>query len=94
MDGKTIISNLCGWAGLIFSSQITQEALNITLTILSIISIILSLILTFFKWYKEAKKDGKITADEVEDLSHQLKDKVDEAKEDIRNGSEDNKDSM
>ena len=91
MDGKTIVSNLCGWAGLVFSSLITQEALNVTLTILSIISIILSLVITFVKWLKGARKDGHISADEVGDLAGQLKDKVDEAKEDIGNGSKNDK---
>lgn len=94
MDTKTIVSNMCGWLGLVFSSMITQEVLNLTLTILSIVSILLSLVLTFFKWYKEAKKDGHISADEIEDLTHQMKEKVDEAKEDIKDGSKNDKDSM
>lgn len=94
MDSKSIISNLCAWAGLVFSSMITQEMLNLVLTILSIVSILLSLALTFFKWYKEAKKDGHISKDELEDLTHQMKEKVDEAKEDIKDGSKDDKNAM
>ena len=94
MDAKSIVSNLCAWAGLVFSSMITQETLNLVLTILSIVSIILSLVLTFLKWLKEARKDGHISADEIEDLTHQMKDKVDEAKEDIKDGSKDDKTSM
>ena len=94
MDAKSIVSNLCAWAGLVFSSMITQETLNLVLTILSILSIILSLVLTFLKWLKEARKDGHISADELEDLTHQMKEKVNEAKEDLKDGSEDNKDSM
>lgn len=94
MDAKSIISNVCAWAGLVFSSMITQETLNIVLTILSILSIILSLVLTFLKWLKEARKDGHISADELEDLTHQMKEKVDDAKEDLKDGSEDNKDSI
>lgn len=94
MDSKSIISNLFAWVGLVFSSMITQETLNLVLTILSIVSIILSLVLTFIKWFKEARKDGHISTDELEDLTHQMKEKVDEAKEDMKNGSEDNKDSM
>lgn len=94
MDAKTIVSNLCAWCGLVFSSMITQETLNLVLTILSILSIILSLVLTFLKWLKEARKDGHISADELEDLTHKMKEKVDDAKEDLKDGSEDNKDSM
>ena len=78
MDVKTVMSHMCGWAGLVFSTMITQEALNITLSVLSIVSIILSFVLTFIKWFKEARKDGHVSADEIEDLSNQLKDKVDE----------------
>lgn len=89
MDWKTVTSNVCAWFGLVCSSQITQEALNITLTVLSIISIILSLVLTFMKWLKEARKDGKITPDELEDLTSQMKEKVDEAKEDLKDGGKD-----
>ena len=94
MDAKSIVSNLCAWAGLVFSSMITQEMLNLVLTILSIVSIILSLVLTFLKWLKDARKDGHISADEIEDLTHQMKEKVDEAKEDIKDGSKDDKTSM
>ena len=94
MDSKSIVSNLCAWAGLVFSSMITQETLNLVLTILSIVSIILSLVLTFIKWLKEARKDGHISADEIEDLTNQMKEKVDAGKEELKNGSEDDKDSM
>lgn len=94
MDAKSIISNVCAWAGLVFSSMITQETLNLVLTILSILSIILSLVLTFLKWLKEARKDGHISADELEDLTHQMKEKVDDAKEDLKDGSKDDKDSI
>lgn len=86
MDNKTIASTISGFLGVFFSTQITQEALNITLTILSIISILCSFVLTFIKWWKEAKKDGKIDIDEAEDIASKAKEAADKAKEEIEDG--------
>lgn len=81
MDGKTFGSVFAGTLGMVFSSSITIEALNITLTILSALSIILSMVLSLIKWYNDSKKDGKFTPDEVAKGVEIVKGATDEIKE-------------
>lgn len=42
--------------------------------ILTILSLCVSIFYTIFKWYNEAKKDGKITSEEYEQLLKKLDD--------------------
>lgn len=74
---------------MVFSTQITNEILNVVLTVLSIISILLSLTLTIIKWWKGAKADGKVTIDEAEDIANKSKGIIDKGMEDIKNERED-----
>ena len=55
----------------------TNEILQTIQIILAIITFLVTIGYTIWKWYKNAKKDGKITKDEVEDLVDQIKDEVD-----------------
>lgn len=50
---------------------------------LAILSTLVALAFTLYKWYKEAKKDGKITPDEVIDAVNKIGDIVDDAKSTI-----------
>lgn len=50
---------------------------------LAILSTLVALAFTLYKWYKEAKKDGKITPDEVIDAVNKVGDIVDDAKSTI-----------
>lgn len=45
---------------------------------LGILATLLSLAYTFWKWWKKASADGKITKDEIKELSDDLKDKLDD----------------
>ena len=55
----------------------TNEILQTIQIILAIITFLVTIGYTVWKWYKNAKKDGKITKDEVEDLVDNIKDEVD-----------------
>ena len=52
----------------------TNEVLKAIQIVLSIITFLVTLAYTVWKWYKNAKKDGKITKDEVDDLFKQIDD--------------------
>ena len=54
-----------------------DEALRIVSLVLTCLSVAISVAFTIFKWYKEAKRDGKIDADEVDDLVNKIKDDID-----------------
>lgn len=45
-----------------------------------LIAIISGLVIPLLKWYKEAKKDGKIDADELEDAANIVKDGLENIK--------------
>ena len=69
----------------------TQEVLQIISLIITIVGGIISLIvIPILNWYKNAKKDGKITVDEIIDGANTLKDGVN-ALDDKINGKEDDK---
>lgn len=55
----------------------TNEILQTIQIILAIITFLVTIGYTIWKWYKNAKKDGKITKDEVEDLVDEIKEEVD-----------------
>lgn len=55
----------------------TNEILQTIQIILAIITFLVTIGYTVWKWYKNAKKDGKITKDEVEDLVDEIKEEVD-----------------
>lgn len=54
-----------------------DEALRIVSLVLTCLSVAISVAFTIYKWYKEAKRDGKIDADEVDDLVNKIKDDID-----------------
>ena len=60
----------------------TKEVFEIVQIIASIIVSILTIAYILWKWYKKAKEDGKITADEVADLVEDIKDEFKEEKND------------
>lgn len=58
---------------------------------LTIVSLIITIIFTVWKWYKEAKKDGKITKDEIETLIEEVKPDVDSIAKKIDNKNKEEK---
>lgn len=69
---------LIGWSGGVFGgiSTILQanELFQLIQAILSILVLLATLGYTIWKWYKKAKKDGKITEEEYDELMDNLKD--------------------
>lgn len=49
----------------------------------AIITIISAIIIPLIKWYKKAKEDKKLSADEVEELANTVKDGLEEVKKDL-----------
>lgn len=78
-----------------FEAVLTALQENMTYQIvcmgLTIISFLITIAFTCWKWYRAASKDGKITADEISELSDKLTSAVDDAKSKIDNDKEDKK---
>lgn len=64
--------------GLALSVTELQAIFSLIATALGIILIVVNLIFTLVEKYKRAKADGKITADEVEDMKDDVQDAINE----------------
>lgn len=66
-----------GWVGTAIGTISTalqvDQFLHTLQAILTVITLVISLSYTIWKWYKKASKDGKITKDEVDELFDNLK---------------------
>ena len=85
MKSKDFIS----WLGTIFGSIFTAIQTDIVLKYvqlgLTILSTLVALVYTIWKWWKKSKADGKITEDEINDLVddiHQIVNKKEGDKDD------------
>lgn len=70
----------------------TNQAFQIAEMILAILTSIVLLAYRIWKWWQEAKKDGKITMDEIKDVSKTISDGVKEVRDTIDKRKEDKKD--
>ena len=68
--GATILS----WATTLTQANEVFRMIQLILSILCSVLVIITTII--IPWYKKAKKDGKITANEVEDLVNQIEDSI------------------
>ena len=71
---------MLGVSGIATISQ-TDEVFRLIQVILTCISTLVVIAYNVYKWYVKAKADGKITADEVEDLGDIIKDSLEEKKD-------------
>ena len=69
--------------------ETAEHWVNIGCAIVGVlIAIISGLIIPLLKWYKEAKKDGKITVDEIQDAVEITKDGLTEIEKNIKENNE------
>lgn len=72
--------------------QSIESIVGIVCTTLgAIVTIISAIVIPLIRWYKEAKKDGKITADEVEKAATIVKDGTEEVKKNLENKDKEDK---
>ena len=74
--------NAIGYGGCALEAVLTLTQTNEVFQFIQICLTILSTLVvigfTFYKWYKKAKEDGKITKDEVEELAKEIKENIDD----------------
>lgn len=80
--------NIGSWIGnacaTVFTALQTDTIFQIISGVLTVISILVSLSFSIYNWHKEAKKDGKISKEELAELIQIAKDKGEEL-EDVLN---------
>lgn len=52
---------------------------------LTILSIVVSLAFTIYRWYKVATDDGKIDKEEIDDLMHNINDSINDLNDAVNN---------
>lgn len=67
----------------------TSEVFQLIQVIIGVIAGAVALAYTIWRWYKNAKKDGKITKDEVDDLFEDINNTINDIKGDKDNGNRD-----
>jgi len=63
--------------GIIFTAIQSNELFQLIGFILTILSIVISIAYSIYQWWKEAKKDGKITKEEINDVISNVKKQID-----------------
>ena len=71
-------NDFLSWSGTIFGTIFTALQTNEVFQYISlgitILSSLLAIAFTIYKWWKKANEDGKITPEEIEELGNDLKD--------------------
>lgn len=84
MKHDLILGSIGTTLGVVGTATQTNEVLQTISLIITILGAFISMILVpLLSWYIKAKKDGKITADELKDGAETLKDGLDGVKEEI-----------
>ena len=65
MNKENFIDGCCVLTSALFTATQTKEVLQIISFVLTIISVLIVIIRNLIDWYIDAKKDGKITAEEI-----------------------------
>lgn len=78
-----VFSGTTSGAGIAYGIANFHEILGIIVLIASLVSTVLLTTLKVIDWYKKAKADGKITADEIKEGVEIVKNGVDEVKNHI-----------
>ena len=80
---------IASWTGTgltVASAAINSEVRDIISWIVTILVGLVTLGFTIYSWYKKAKADGKITKEEVEEGVQEVKEVIDDIKEQTKNG--------
>ena len=81
---KELIGGIAGTSlSIVGTASQTNELLQDISLVLTIIGTLITIIMALINWWKNAKKDGKITSDEIQDAVDIIKDGVDSIKDKI-----------
>ena len=81
-----------GLAAVGTATQLNEVLQTISLVITILGALVSFVVVPLLSWYRNAKKDGKITADELKDAAEALKDGLDKTKQSIKGSQTEDKD--
>lgn len=82
MKDDSILGYVGSGLGAIFSAIQSNEIFSIISWVLTLIATLVSITYTLYKWYRRAKKDGKIDDEEIEEGLKILNDHIGEKDDD------------
>ena len=88
------INLACNSIAVLFTAVQADQTLQLVSFILTMLSIIVSLSFTLWKWIKEAKKDGTISPDEIMEGADIINDHLDKIKDAVNNFDSKNKNTI
>ncbi len=88
MSKEIFVGSCCTGLSAIATSLQTNQIFETIQIIITCISGLITIAMMIYNWYQKAKKDGKISADEVKDLIDTVKDEVEEIKDKLDNEKE------
>lgn len=92
MKNEWIASGVGATLGAVGTATQTNEILQTISLVITIIGAIISMIIVpLISWYQKAKKDGKITSDEIKDGIDTLVDGVKEVQDKLEDKNEEDK---
>lgn len=77
MKIKENLGYICTGVSAILTALQDNELYQVINMILVILSLVINIIYTIYKWYKQASQDGRIDMDEVGDLLEDVKNEID-----------------
>lgn len=80
MKSNDYLSYVGSVFGTICTALQTDEVLRYIQLGLTILSTLFAIAFTIYKWWKKASEDGKITKEEIEDLTDDISDVLDDKK--------------
>lgn len=84
MKNELIVGGIGTALSAVGTATQTQEILQIVSLIITILGGVISfIVLPILNWYQKAKKDGKITVDEIKEGVETLQDGIEKTKEEI-----------
>ena len=93
MMNKEVIGGIVGTSvSAVGTGLQTNELLQTISLVLTILGTLITIIMAIYNWWRNAKKDGKISEDEIEDGLNLLNNGIDKLKDDVKKGEKDNND--
>lgn len=93
MDNEYVVGTIGTAAGVVGTATQTNEVLRTISLIITIVGAIITyIVVPLISWYKKAKTDGKINAEELKDAAKTLKEGLDKTTQSIKGSQTENED--
>ncbi len=90
-NNDNIFSYIMTGVSTVFTALQTEEVLRIISIVITCLSAAIAMSYSIYKWYKEAKKDGEISSDEIKEITGDISKNLNDLKENLDSTKKDDK---